>query len=193
MSYATVAAILLFGVPLAARYQEKWQPFKSIPRAAWGPFQKTISITIRFAAGGFWVSLAAFMTSSLFGILYFNTFPTLGILTNLLLLPIASLVIVSGFCSLIGTLVPFGFLSLLFNNAAILLLLFIHKILEFLSSFSWTSLEATHSSGSPLLLATIFLLIILAWGYERQWNVKLALLLLPPILVFAYGLLLSLG
>ncbi|MEM9160258.1 MAG: ComEC/Rec2 family competence protein [Verrucomicrobiota bacterium] len=191
MSYATVAAILLFGVPLADRFQDKWAPFKKLPRPAWTPFHEIVYKTVRFVTSGLWVSIAAFMTSSLFGILYFNTFPILGILINLALLPIASFAIVAGFCSLICAFLFLTPVAYLFNNAAIFLISLIHKALETLAEYPHLSLTTQDPNQKFLIFTSIALLAFLAFGYSRRWAIGLPSLIVPPLAIFAIGIALA--
>ena len=100
MSYITVASILLFGVPIGKRLCERWNPFEEIPKDLWSLGQIATNAIGRFTISSSAISLAAFLSSSALSIIYFNTLSTIGILLNLILLPLASLAIISGFLSL---------------------------------------------------------------------------------------------
>ena len=100
LSYTTVAAILLYGVPMGSVLTKKWAPFTGIPRDQWTLPRDALDKTGRFFINSFAISFAAFIASSAFSIVYFNTVPIFGVFANVTMLPLASLAIISGFLSI---------------------------------------------------------------------------------------------
>ncbi len=181
MSYITVASILLFGVPIGKRLCELWKPFEEIPKDLWSLRQKATNAIGRFTIGSLTISVAAFLSSSALSIIYFNTLSTIGVLLNLILLPLASLAIVSGFLSLAFSIIGIGPIVSLFNHAAILILSVMHGILKGFSQMSGTHLTFEDPPILPLFVLLSVLLIGLLFGYSRLWDLKVRWLLLFPL------------
>lgn len=181
MSYGTVSAILLYGVPLANRANNAWQPFSQLPKATWNSFHHTTAIVSRYTINLFCIGLSTSLVSGFFSIAYFNTLPVVGILINFALLPIASLAIVAGFCSLLASLLFLTPLAIVFNNAAALLLSGIERSLAQLTAERFTYLQSESANTTLLLSVTCTVVAALAWGYSSKWPVKLRYLWLPPI------------
>lgn len=182
MSYATVASIVLFGVPLGKRLTSQWKPFNSLPKNFWNPGQKWVDYAGRFTLNSFAISVSAFLSSSALSIIYFNTLSTIGILINLILLPLASLVIISGFICLLLAATGLTSALALFNHAAILVLWLMHSILELINRF-----EATHLTFSdpaiPLLFTLLcVLLALLLYVYNRLERISIGWLFVMSLL-----------
>ncbi len=172
MSYATVAAILLYGVPLADRLNNRWTPFARIPRRAWSYWHSGANRVGRFFISSFAISLSAFLASSALSILYFNTLPLVGIFANILLLPLASLAIISGFISLsFATLGAWPLVSL-FNHSAQVILSLMYAILESLGSLKGSHVVFDAPPSRALHLLLILLLLGMMYGYSRNWNFR---------------------
>lgn len=123
MSYSVVAALILFGGPLADRWLERWQPFAFVPRPAWRWWHHTVSWTGRkviAATAGCW---AAFVASTASGIGFFGLFSLGSFIANLVILPLSSLALIAGFLSLLAGLPGLLALSALFNSAAALIII----------------------------------------------------------------------
>ena len=182
MSYATVAAILLYGVPLAERLTDRWKPFRAIPRKAWSLPQTKFYEAGRFVINSFAISLSAFLASSALSIAYFQTLPILGILANIVLLPLAFLAIVAGFLAILFGGVGIGPAILLFNNAAQVVLATMHAFLESLNRLPRSYLLFEGPPIGLLLLMLSLLLVGLLFGYDRRWSLPRAWLWLGPLL-----------
>ncbi len=100
LSYAVVAAILLYGVPLTSALQRRFSSDIEIPAQWLTFFQKFWKTCVR----GFWallaISLAAFLLSSPLCMESFGTFALGGIILNLILVPAATVVLAAGVASL---------------------------------------------------------------------------------------------
>lgn len=178
MSYLTVSAILLLGLPLAKTLNQLLPLFPHIPKAAQNRSQRLLVVFKNRLLDATGVSIAAFLVSAMLGIYYFQILPTYGVLINLLALPIASLAIVAGFLSLLfSPVVDWVPLSELFNNAALVLIKSIHYLLEFTSSLPYASI-ATEPVSAPLAataLLSSFTLIALSYSRigtdsQRYWQ-----------------------
>lgn len=156
MSYFTVTAILLLGLPLGKSLNTLLPLFPYIPHAAQNTFQKRLTVFKKWILDSLGVSTAAFLMSAMLGIYYFQILPSYGIFINLFALPLASLAIVAGFLSLllspIANWVP---INELLNNAALLLIKVIHILLEFTSKLPLSSIE---TKPVPAYMAAIALL-----------------------------------
>ena len=181
MSYATVAVILLYGVPLANRANSAWKPFENLPKVAWSKIHHVISTSTHYAINLFCIGLSTSLVSGFFSIAYFNTLPVAGIITNFLLLPLASLAIIAGVCSIFASLIALSPLSILFNNAAALLLFGIESSLNWLTKWSFTSLQTTAPNTTLLLSLVCSTLVLLTWAYSKNWKSPLRYLWLPAV------------
>ena len=181
MSYATVAAILLYGVPLSDSLIERWTPFSRLPRKFWNWQRKSIYEFGRFLIGSLSISLSAFLASSALSIAYFNTLPLAGILANVVLLPLAFLTIVAGFLALAFASLSAGPIVSLFNHAAQVSLSLMHRFLEALSQLPSHYLTFESPSIALQLALLTLLLAFLLYGYDRQWRFPRQWLCLFPI------------
>lgn len=178
MSYLTVSSILLLGLPLAKSLNRLLPLFPHIPHAIQTTWQRWLCVSKRWLLDATGVSIAAFLSSALLGIYYFQILPTYGILINLVALPIASLAIVAGFLSLLlsplNTILP---ISELFNNAALVLIKLIHLTLEFTSTLPASSIATAPIPASLAATAILSSLALVAYGYcqlgkprEQHWQ-----------------------
>jgi len=181
MSYATVSAILLYGVPLAEQLNEHWNPFESLPRKAWALTHKSIHNAGRFLIGSFAISLSAFLASSALSIIYFNTLPLIGILANIILLPLASLVIISGFISLAFASIGLTHIVSLFNHAAQVVLWIMHALLSKLGAIKGSHLTFSEPPALILYLFLSILLVGMLLGYNRNWDLPKPYLWALPV------------
>ncbi len=181
MSYATVAAILLYGVPLANRVQRIWNPYANLPRQYWGPFREAYVSTLRGILNLACIGFAAFLSSTALGMLYFKIFPSFGLLSNILILPIASLAIIAGFCSIAVSIVGLTSITILFNHAAALLLSFIEGLLRRIASIQGSHIVM--DSHHPFLILSFFAIVMamLTIGYDRRWKWGVKWMLALPV------------
>ncbi len=176
MSYLTVTAILLLGLPLGKTLNKLLPLFPHIPHAAQNWLQKKLVVFKSRVLDSLAVSTAAFLISALLGIYYFQILPSYGILINLVALPIASLAIVAGFLSLLlSPLISWIPISELFNNAALLLIKAIHLFLEFTSSLPASSIETVPVSAPWAATALISSLAIIGFAYTQMGRSKFQL------------------
>lgn len=179
MSYSVVFVILLFGVPLAQKTKEWWKPFAFIPRPLWGVRLRVSYSISRYIIDIVSISVAASTVSGLLSIHYFETLPILGVLLSAFILPLASLAIIAGFCSLISSLLFLAPLASVFNHAAAALLLFIETIIEWISKVPHGSIQS-RPEHSPHLIIVATILAIALCGYSKSWKIALPLLWSSP-------------
>ncbi|MBA3848862.1 MAG: hypothetical protein C0502_02555 [Opitutus sp.] len=118
MSYSVVAALVVMGAPLAERWQAAWKPWRHLPEADWGAgrrFVRWSGRNILAAAAVTWTATLASVPSSIGN---FGLFSPGALLANLVVVPLASLVIVAGFVALLAGLAGFGLPAVLMNHAA---------------------------------------------------------------------------
>lgn len=170
LSYGIVAALLLFGLPLAETALAAWTPFRDLPKATWSWHHHVRDGIWRAVAGALAIGIAAALVSTIGGIRFFNLFTPGALLANLLFIPAASLVILAGFLSLLCGLAGFAAGSALMNHAAATVLWGLDAAVRgyvglpamwFPAQFAapWIGTAAL-----TLLLATMFA------GYARGWR-----------------------
>jgi competence protein ComEC len=96
MSYGVMAALATLGLPLAARAQARFAPYRSLPRVAWNRRQRLRAGLQRHLIDALGIGAAAAAVGAVSGIEYFHLLVPGALLTNLFLVPPALLVIVAG-------------------------------------------------------------------------------------------------
>lgn len=173
LSYGIVAALLLYGVPLQERWHAAWQPWVHLPRTARGWPRRAAEELGRFVLAALALGLAATLFSTPATLGFFGLLAPVGFFINLLLIPLASLVLFSGVTALLCGLIGLDPLASLFNHAAALLLAAMEhsvRIALELPGASWPA------HFQPAWLATAGcsgLLVLLAVGYSFRWSPRL--------------------
>lgn len=115
-SFGVVAAILL----LATRFQQLFgrfgQPDEFLPRELWRWHQRFQSVLVRWVGGLVAVSLAAWLGSLFFTAKYFHLVSPAALLANLLVVPMAALILAEAILALLSGVISLG-LAAVFNNA----------------------------------------------------------------------------
>ena len=181
LSYTTVAAILLYGVPMGEVLGKRWTPFNGIPRDQWTLPRKACEKGSRFLINSLAISFAAFIASSAYSIIYFNTVPIFGVFANVIMLPLASLAIISGFLSLAFASLLLSPVSILFNHAAHLTIWTMQTCLKTIDKLGFTHISFHDPSVSTLFGLSLALLMFLCFGYSRSWGFGARWLTLFPI------------
>ncbi len=194
MSYGIVAALLLVGVPLFEAWKSAWRPFEGIPEAG-------RSSPRRFAAwlGGHLLSSAALGASAslvglVAGIAFFRLFTPGSMLINVVMIPVSTLVIYSGFASLLLGLLGLETFAAVFNHSGALVLLAMEEGIRqalrlpgmfFPGQFRWEGL-----GGASLAALLVLSLACYAWpGRNRplRWVPPFALCALLLAFAVRYG------
>lgn len=160
MSYAIVFALLLHGIPVGEHWQTLIRPWRDLPLASLAPWQRWIQTrteVMLMAAAFTWVASLIGILSS---VAFFGWFTPLAFYANLVLVPLAILVISAGFASILLGLAGLAPLALVFNHAAALVLMVMQRALEWgLGGAASRTAEFVTSSwgqlGIVLVLATM--------------------------------------
>lgn len=190
MSYSVVLALIVMGAPLAAGWLDRWHPFALLPRANWHWLHHGIQMVGRWvisAAAACWVAFLASQPSS---IGYFGLFSPGSLPANLLIIPLSSLAIISGFLSLITGLVGLLSLSTLFNHAAVMIIIGVDHLLQLGTRLPGVYFPAQFKAAwitpTSLVLLSGVLLVCHAGRWSRRyggyWPPVVALLL---VMIFA--------
>jgi len=118
MSYAVVTALVVMGLPLSNNILSHWHPYSVLPRPNWRRRHHFVNWIGRHILGSCCAGWVAFVASTPAGISYFHLFSPGSLIANLIIVPLSSLAIISGFLSLITGLVGVTSLSALFNSSA---------------------------------------------------------------------------
>ena len=118
MSYAVVAAILTFGLPLAERWQARWPAYADLPKEAWRWHHHVRAQVRRWAFDVLGLGCAATLVSTLSGVAFFGVFAAGALVANLVLVPLASGVIMAGLASIVCGLAGLGWAGRLCNELA---------------------------------------------------------------------------
>jgi competence protein ComEC len=166
MSYGIVAALLLLGLPLAETWLQRWPAFRDLPASAWRWWHHGTDWVWRGLLGALGIGLASILVSLLSGVQFFNLFTPGALPANLILIPVAMLVILAGMVSLLCGLAGFTAGSVLCNHAAVLILRGIDAGIRAL--VAWPG-------------------IYQAASFKAAWIGPAALVLLPACLLFGYA------
>lgn len=194
MSYGIVASLLLLGLPLGEFWCARWQLFRSLPKATWSWWQRTLDEAQHGLLGTIAIGLSTALVSTVSGIVYFGLFTPGSLLANLVLIPAGSLAILSGFVSMLCGLAGLSALSSLFNHASALVLLGCERGIDYflkMPGMFWPAQFATGWTGFVVFGA---LLATLLWGYATRWEAKrggiwppFAVTLLALVFAVKYG------
>jgi competence protein ComEC len=188
MSYSVVFAILGFGLPLAERMALRLAPFRDMPEATWTWWQRAFAAALRWFWPVLGIGMAAALVSAVSGPEFFHVWAPGGLVANLVLVPLAMLVIVAGFASIIAGLAGVTLLGALFNHAAITLLVAIEWLIRgglrapgIWWAANWRA-PWMASATLALLLCAVIAGYALGWKKERGgwW---------PPLVIASLGLL----
>jgi competence protein ComEC len=93
-----------------------------LPEATWNRGQRLLTSGLWWLAGALGIGIAATLVSAVTGPTFFHVFTPGALATNLVLVPLAMLVITAGFASVATGLAGLVWLNSLFNHAAMLVL-----------------------------------------------------------------------
>jgi competence protein ComEC len=185
MSYAVVAAILLYGIPLHARLRRVWRPFAHVPEEDMGRVRRAIRTVQEEIAGVFGVSVAASCVSLPLSVLVFGLGSPGAVVSNMLVMPGAALAVTAGFASIVSGLCGLALPSVLFNHAAAAVLWVLSGLARFAANLPGMYFEGTFAA--PWVAACVVATVLAACvaGYAVRWRHGRLSLLLPPALATA--------
>ena len=187
MSYGVVLAILCFGLPLAEHLAVRLALFQDVPEATWAIWQRGLAALMRWFWPVFGIGLAAALVSTISGPQFFHVWAPGGLFSNLVLVPLAMLVIVAGFASVVAGLVGFVMLGGLFNHAAMVLLIVIEKLIRVgvqVPAAWWTANWRAPWIASVVLASLLAAILV---GYSGGWK-KPRGSWWPPVAIATLGL-----
>lgn len=183
MSYGVVLAILCFGLPLAERMEARWPLFQDLPPATWAWWQRLVASSWHGLAGALGIGVAASLVGAISGASFYHTFTPGALLANLVLVPLAMLVIIAGFASVAVGLAGFVAGSSLFNHAAVLILQGIEALIRLGLQVPGTWWNAEWRTPWAASVALVALLGVLLAGYATGWRRERAGFWPPVVLV----------
>ncbi|MCF7687041.1 MAG: ComEC/Rec2 family competence protein [Cephaloticoccus sp.] len=183
LSYGIVAALLLLGLPLGETWLARWPAFAHLPKVTWHWWHHWIDAVWRAGLGVFAIGLASILFSLIAGVEYFGLFTPGALLANLVLIPLAMIVILAGMGSLLCGMAGFTLGTLLCNHAAILILWFIDQGIRFFVVLPGVYHAASFKAPWIGPVALTLLLGSLLWGYANRWRGHLVSWWPPFILV----------
>jgi competence protein ComEC len=190
LSYSVVSGILLLGLPLGHVWAEKFQPYRYLPEALLSKPQKWLVRGVRGLIQSFAVSLSATLLSSPLSIYYFGVFTPGAVFLNLLLIPLASLVLTAGFVSILLSLLGVVFLPMVFNHAAWLLIAGMERAVHSAPTLPGLFWQAAYRAEWMGVACLSCLLASLLAGFYLRWRPAPALCL-APFAVFLVFLLMT--
>ncbi|HVT73360.1 MAG TPA: ComEC/Rec2 family competence protein [Lacunisphaera sp.] len=170
MSYLVMLALMAMATPLGDKWAAGWHPFSNLPRASWRWRHHVADFLGRkflVAAAG---CLVAFLASTPAGIAYFQLFSPGALAANLVVIPAASLALISGFVSLVAGLAGLGPLSALFNSAAAVILLAINWAVSLSTQLPGSWLAAHFRAGWMAPAAMAAMAAVLLAGAAVRWS-----------------------
>jgi competence protein ComEC len=170
MSYGIVAVLLLLGVPLAEALQARFPLFSNLPQISWHTRHRWIAGGWRWFLGLVGIGCAATPVSALTGIQFFNLLTPASLAGNLVLIPLATLVIAAGFASLLCGLGGLTAGSVLFNHAAAVLLWLMNAFLLEASRLGGGSVPARFREAWLGSIGLALLLAVCLAGSTWQWQ-----------------------
>jgi competence protein ComEC len=172
LSYGIVAALLLLGLPLADYWIEKTALFTLLPKVSWTLGHRLLD-RIRCALLGWMaIGLSTTVVSLISGVLIFQLFTPVSLPANLVLIPLGSLTIISGFLTLVCGLLGLGWLVTVLNHASALLLIVIERGVAFFAGLPGASLPAQFVAEWTGYAAFTGLLGLILAGYAGNWDSK---------------------
>ncbi len=184
LSYAVVASIFLYGMPLMEKL-EGWRVISGeLP--AKNRWEYTGTELKRKLVQLFCISFAATLVSSPLVIHYFQVFTPGAVFLNMPLMPLASLAIISGFISLIFGLSHVIWVSAFFNHGAWVLIWVMEKLISgFLKipGFFWKASFRWESLG---IVAVLILLVALLATRSRRLVKSPIAYWIPPLILIMF-------
>lgn len=185
LSYGIVAALLMLGLPLGEKLCEKGALFTMLPQVSWGWHHRWINAAAQKLLSVLAIGLATTVVSTISGVVIFQLFTPVSLLANLVLIPVGSLVIISGFLALLCGLAGFSAGALLLNHASVVLLKAVDHGVNFFINVPGAFHEAAFSPAWLGFTALAGLLGVIFYGYAVNWETKRGGYWLP----FAYTVL----
>jgi competence protein ComEC len=172
LSYTVVTGILAWGLPLFQTLKDQW--YKRIPQKHrhLSSVRKCVNKAWEFIVGTFCISLSATLASAPLSILYFGLLAPPAVILNMALVPIASLIIISGVFSLICGFLFFPMISEFFNQGPLLLIVLTNQLLEAVVQQSGSFIFIAWKHEGLGFATVIVFLASLLLGHGYKWPKK---------------------
>jgi competence protein ComEC len=157
LSFAVVAAIILFADPFAGFLQRWTAPDPFLPRSLLRGTRRRMHAAFEWLCRGTGVSLAAWLGSLPLVLWYFYIVTPISLVANLIVVPIAFFILAIALLSLLSTPLLPG-LAVIFNNANWLLVQLVMGIVQFLAHAPGGHFYVEHPHWSEKLVAKITVL-----------------------------------
>ena len=185
LSYAVVSSILLFGAPLVEALREKitWFPGLLIEDYSW--YHRPIIKCTEKIVDLFCVSAAATLVSTPLTIQFFGLLTPGALLLNMILVPLAWLLVNSGVISIAFGALGAAWFSSFFNHGSLVLIWVMEKIIRICLKIPGFFLERqfiqTYLGPATLI---VLLILLLALRLKPLANSRKFLVLPPAVLLF---------
>ncbi|HLP10122.1 MAG TPA: ComEC/Rec2 family competence protein [Opitutaceae bacterium] len=173
MSYAVVAALLLYGLPLEERLQRRWRPWADLPPAEWGWWRRAGRWLGAQVISGAALAVAATLVSVPMTLASFGLMTPGSLVVNLACIPASSLAIVAGIGSILAGLLGLEPVSVFFNHASALTIATMERGLAWamrVPGAHWPAEFRAEWLGTAVL---VVLLGMLLTGYALRWRKRL--------------------
>jgi competence protein ComEC len=170
MSYGVVLTILCFGLPLSEWLEHRFTPYQTLPAVSWSLRQKLTVGLCRHLAPALGIGVAATLVGLITGPAFFGVIAPVGFVSNLILVPLAMLVIVAGFASIVAGCLGLLPIVVLFNHAALLILVCIDALIRGSVTLpaAWWSATWRQDWCAPVALAVLLATVLV--GYAVKWS-----------------------
>lgn len=189
LSYAVVALLLLYGVPLAGWIKSRWVLWRDLPERSWTWWQRVLIAGQRWLVDSLCIGLAATLASSPLIVEHFELFSVGSLAVNLLAVPLSTPVMLLGFASLAGGVLGLagwlGWANWLAGQILAIMLLVIEHSAE------WPGMALT-LSYRVAGIGNLLVFVLLAWGmWQLSQNKERGLFFLVPPGVILVSFMLS--
>jgi competence protein ComEC len=187
MSYAIVAALLLYGLPLDELWQRRWRPWRDLPPGNLGWWRTGFVEAGRAGISAVALAVAATLISVPMTLANFGLLTPGSMLVNLVCIPASSLSIIAGIGSIIAGLAGLAPLSVLLNHASALIILSMERGLDLamqVPGMYWPAQFKVEWMGDALL---VVLLALMLAGYALRWRRNVGGMW-PPVVVVLLAL-----
>lgn len=172
LSYGIVTALLLYGVPLQERWLAGWRPWADLPAEYRRGWRGVVEAAGRGGLGVVALGLAATLVSLPAGVMFFELMTPGGFWVNLVLVPVSALVLFAGVAAITVSLAGAGWLAVIFNHAAALVLAGMEAVVAGalrVPGMAWAARFEPAGWGPASL---VLLLGALAAGYAGAWRAR---------------------
>lgn len=179
MSYGIVLALIALGLPLARAWESRHPMFHDRPLALWTWRHRLFDSIRRALIGAVALGMATLPVSLVTGVLTFGLATPGALFANLLSIPLASIGLLAGFCSLVASACGENSLGIVFNHAGALALAAVDHGAERFVQLPGISFAASFRTPSVGYLALVSLMGLFLAGLQTGWTRRMGGFWLP--------------